>query len=80
MIDQNNMALASEGIFYPVNQCDAVANAAPQTAGDLSDYYPGVLSVNKYEGDTYGLPGSLSRSSSTTTKDCSMRRVSITLG
>lgn len=55
-IDQNNMALASEGIFYPVNQCDAVATAEPQTAGDLSDYYPGVLSVNEYEGDTYGLP------------------------
>ena len=55
-IDQNNMALASEGVFYPVSQCDAVANAEPQTAGDLNDYYPGVLAVNQYDGETYGLP------------------------
>lgn len=55
-IDQNNMALASEGVFYPINQCDAIANAEPQTAGDLNDYYPGILAVNQYEGDTYGLP------------------------
>ncbi|MDI9636029.1 hypothetical protein QM565_09555 [Geitlerinema splendidum] len=26
-IDQNNMALASEGIFYPVNECEAVTSA-----------------------------------------------------
>jgi multiple sugar transport system substrate-binding protein len=55
-MDQNNMALASEGIFYPVNQCADVANAEPQTAGDLSDYYPGILAVNQIDGDTYGLP------------------------
>jgi multiple sugar transport system substrate-binding protein len=55
-IDQNNMALASEGVFYPINQCDAIASAEPQTAGDLNDYYPGILAVNQYEGDTYGLP------------------------
>jgi len=55
-VDQNNMALASEGIFYPVSQCDAVVNAEPQTAGDLSDYYPGILAVNQSEGEVYGLP------------------------
>jgi multiple sugar transport system substrate-binding protein len=55
-IDQNNMALASEGIFYPVDTCEAVSSAAPQTAGDLSDYYPGILSVNRYEDHVYGLP------------------------
>ncbi len=55
-IDQNNMALASEGIFYPVSECAAVASAEPQTAGDLNDYYPGILAVNQYDGATYGLP------------------------
>lgn len=55
-IDQNNMALASEGIFYPVNECPQVANAEPQTAGDLNDYYPGILAVNEYDGNIYGLP------------------------
>ncbi|MDI9636028.1 extracellular solute-binding protein [Geitlerinema splendidum] len=29
---------------------------APQTAGDLSDYYPGILAVNEYDGNVYGLP------------------------
>lgn len=55
-MDQNHMALASDGVFMPIDQCDAVANAAPQTAGDLSDYYPGILAVNQFEGQTYGLP------------------------
>lgn len=55
-MDQNHMALASEGVFYPVDTCDAVANAAPQTAGDLNDYYPGVLAVNRFEDHVYGLP------------------------
>jgi multiple sugar transport system substrate-binding protein len=55
-IDQNNMALASEGIFYPVSECASVANAEPQTAGDLNDYYPGILAVNEYDGEIYGLP------------------------
>lgn len=55
-LDQNQMAIASEGVFLPLSQCDAVTNAAPQTAGDLNDYYPGILAVNQFEGDTYGLP------------------------
>ncbi len=55
-IDQNNMALASEGVFYPVDTCPAVAEAEAQTAGDLSDYYPGILAVNQYEDHVYGLP------------------------
>jgi multiple sugar transport system substrate-binding protein len=55
-LDQNQMSIASEGVFLPLSQCDAVTNAAPQTAGDLSDYYPGILAVNQYDGDTYGLP------------------------
>lgn len=55
-IDQNNMALASEGVFLPVDECEAVANAEPQTAGDLNDYYPGILAVNRFEDHIYGLP------------------------
>lgn len=55
-LDQNQMAIASEGVFLPLSQCDAVTNAAPQTAGDLNDYYPGILAVNQFDGDTYGLP------------------------
>src|SRR5687768_1850597 len=53
-MDQNNMALKSEGVFMGLNDC--LAGAEAQTAGDLADYYPGILSVNEYEGDVYGLP------------------------
>ncbi len=53
-IDQNNMALASEGVFLPLTDC--LADAEPGTAGDVNDYYPGILAVNQYEGDVYGLP------------------------
>lgn len=53
-MDQNNMALASEGVFLPIDEC--VADAPPQSAGDLSDYYPGILAVNQFDGQTYGLP------------------------
>lgn len=53
-MDQNNMALDSEGVFMPLNDC--LADAAPGSAGDLTDYYPNVLSVNEYDGDVYGLP------------------------
>lgn len=53
-MDQNNMALASDGVFMALDSC--LADSPAQTAGDLSDYYPGVLSVNQFEGETYGLP------------------------
>ena len=53
-IDQNNMALKSEGVFMDLTEC--LADAEPGTAGDLSDYYPGILAVNEYEGGVYGLP------------------------
>jgi multiple sugar transport system substrate-binding protein len=53
-MDQNNMALASEGVFLPLNDC--LAASEPETAGDLNDYYPGILAVNQFEGETYGLP------------------------
>ncbi|MGQ9889029.1 MAG: ABC transporter substrate-binding protein [Aggregatilineales bacterium] len=53
-IDQNNMALKSEGVFMDLTEC--LADAEPGTAGDLNDYYPGILAVNEYEGGIYGLP------------------------
>jgi multiple sugar transport system substrate-binding protein len=53
-MDQNNMALASEGVFMGLNEC--LADSPAETAGDLNDYYPGVLAVNQFEGETYGLP------------------------
>ena len=53
-MDQNHMSLAADGSFLPLTDC--VANAAPRTAGDVRDYYPGILQT-AYQGDTlYGLP------------------------
>ncbi len=53
-MDQNHMSLAADGSFLPLNDC--VANAKPQSAGDVTDYYPGVIQT-AYQGDTlYGLP------------------------
>lgn len=53
-INQDNMALKSEGVFMDLTDC--LANAEPGTAGDVNDYYPGILAVNEYEGGIYGLP------------------------
>lgn len=53
-VDQNNMALAAEGVFMGLNDC--VADVAAGTAGDLDDYYPGILAVNEFDGEIYGLP------------------------
>jgi multiple sugar transport system substrate-binding protein len=53
-IDQNNMALKSEGVFMDLTEC--LADSAAGTAGDLADYYPGILAVNEFDGGVYGLP------------------------
>ncbi len=53
-VDQNNMSLAADGVFLPLDECLAGSEAG--TAGDLSDYYPGILAVNQFDGQTYGLP------------------------
>jgi len=53
-MDQNHMSLAADGSFLPLTDC--VANAKPESAGDVKDYYPGVIQT-AYQGDTlYGLP------------------------
>lgn len=53
-LDQNQMAIKSEGVLMPLTEC--LADSEPETAGDVNDYYPGILAVNEYEGDVYGLP------------------------
>lgn len=53
-MDQNNMALKSEGVFMDLSDC--LADSEAGTAGDVSDYYPGILAVNEYEDGVYGLP------------------------
>lgn len=53
-MDQGQMSLAADGSFLPLTDC--VANAEAGTAGDVADYYPGVIQT-AYQGDTlYGLP------------------------
>ncbi|MEP7290979.1 MAG: sugar ABC transporter substrate-binding protein [Chloroflexota bacterium] len=53
-MSQENMSLASDGSFMALNDC--VANAEPETSGDVNDYYPGILQT-AYQGDQlYGLP------------------------
>ena len=53
-IDQNNMALASEGVFLGLSDC--LADAPDQTAGDLDDYFPSILATATHDGEVYGLP------------------------
>lgn len=53
-LDQNQMAIASEGVFLPLDEC--IADSPAGSAGDLNDYYPGILAVNQFDGATYGLP------------------------
>jgi multiple sugar transport system substrate-binding protein len=53
-IDQDHMSLAAEGVFMPIDEC--VADAEAETAGDLADYYPGILQIVQFDGSTYGLP------------------------
>lgn len=53
-IDQDHMALAADGSFLSLNDC--VANAEPETAGDVNDYYPGILQTAYQGGQLYGLP------------------------
>ncbi len=53
-MDQNHMALKAEGVFLDV--APYLEGAEAGSAGDLSDYYPGILAVNEFEGGVYGLP------------------------
>lgn len=53
-MDQNNMALASEGVFMGLSEC--LSTAAPNTAGDVDDYFPSILDTATFDGEVYGLP------------------------
>jgi multiple sugar transport system substrate-binding protein len=53
-IDQDHMGWAADGVFAPLTDC--VANAEPGTAGDQTDYYPGIISTAIQDGVLYGLP------------------------
>jgi multiple sugar transport system substrate-binding protein len=53
-MDQDHMSLAADGVFLALDDC--LATAGEGTAGDLSDYYPGVLQTVMFDGSAYGLP------------------------
>lgn len=53
-LDQDHIALAADGSFMPLTDC--VANAPKGSAGDVSDYYPGIISTAYQDGVLYGLP------------------------
>jgi multiple sugar transport system substrate-binding protein len=53
-LDQDHISLAADGSFLPLTDC--VANAPKGSAGDVSDYYPGIIQT-AYQNDVlYGLP------------------------
>jgi len=53
-LDNENLALASEGVFMPLTDC--LKDAAPKSAGDVKDYFPDVLALTMQDGVVYGLP------------------------
>lgn len=53
-MDADHMPLASQGVFMDLTDC--LADAEAETAGDVDDYYPGVMAVNLYGDGVYGLP------------------------
>ena len=53
-LGNEDMALDSQGVFAPLTSC--LKGAPAKSAGDVSDYYPGVLDIAKYNGEVYGLP------------------------
>ena len=53
-LDQDHISLAADGSFLPLTEC--VADAPAASAGDVSDYYPGIISTAYQDGVLYGLP------------------------
>lgn len=53
-IDQDHMGMAGDGVFLPLTDC--VSGAEAGTAGDVADYYPGIISTAMQDGELYGLP------------------------
>jgi multiple sugar transport system substrate-binding protein len=52
-MDQSHMSWA-DGSFLPLKDC--VANAAPKSAGDIQDYFPGIIQTDYQNHVLYGLP------------------------
>lgn len=53
-IGNEDMALASDGVFLPLTQC--LTGQPAQSAGDVSDYYPDVIALTTQDNEVYGLP------------------------
>ena len=53
-MDQNHLSLAAQGSFLALN--DSVANAQSKTAGDVNDYFPGIIQTDYQKNVLYGLP------------------------
>lgn len=53
-LGNEDLALASQGVFLPLTDC--LKNAPAKSAGDVSDYYPDVLAIAKQGDVVYGLP------------------------
>ena len=53
-MDQSHMSLAANGSFLALTDC--IANVQPKTAGDVKDYYPGILQADYHDDALYGLP------------------------
>jgi multiple sugar transport system substrate-binding protein len=53
-MDQSHLSWAADGSFLLLKDC--VANAAPKSAGDTNDYFPGILQIDYQNHMLYGLP------------------------
>ncbi len=53
-MDQSHMSWAADNHFLPLQDC--VANATPKSAGDIQDYFPGILQTDYQNNMLYGLP------------------------
>jgi len=53
-VGNEDLALASEGVFLPLTDC--LKDAPAKSAGDVKDYYPDIISTATQDGVVYGLP------------------------
>ncbi len=53
-LGNEDMALDSQGIFAPLTDC--LKTAPAKSAGDVSDYFPGIIKIAEQDGVVYGLP------------------------
>ncbi len=53
-VGNEDMALATEGVFAPLTDC--LKDAPAKSAGDVKDYYPDVIGLTTFDNVVYGLP------------------------